>query len=155
MGVAEAYEGSEDSVSLKPLNEVKYRCRLATEHLERAGRLLSLRDWAGTASQLAVENFAKAVISVFEVPTWSHDPSDELNRLKERFPSDVEDLVEELVILVRETAPEHGRASYGEPSEGLLPSDIYEEDHASSAFEKSRKASEIAEMILDKMGIKI
>lgn len=144
-------------MSLNPLSEVKYRCRLATEHLERAGRLLSLRDWAGTvsASQLAVENFAKAVISVFEVPTWSHDPSDELNRLKESFPYGVEGLVEELVILVRETAPEHGRASYGEPIGGLLPSDLYGEGHASSAFEKGRKASEIAEMILEKMGIKI
>jgi len=70
-------------MSFNPLSEVRYRYRLAVEHLERAGRLFSLRDWVGTisSSQLAIENFAKAVISVFEVPTWSHDPSNQLNGL--------------------------------------------------------------------------
>ena len=63
-------------MSLNPLSEIKYRLRLASEHLQRAERLFNLGDWVGTvsSSQIAVENFAKAVIAVFEVPTWSHDP---------------------------------------------------------------------------------
>jgi HEPN domain-containing protein len=144
-------------MSFNPLSEVRYRYRLAVEHLERAGRLFSLSDWAGTisASQLAVENFAKAVVSVFEVPTWSHDPSNQLNGLMKKLPSDIEDLVKELASLVREMAPEHGRTSYGEPGMGLVPSDIYREDHASKAFEKGKKARKIAERVLEMLNIKI
>jgi HEPN domain-containing protein len=69
-------------MSFNPLSEVRYRYRLAMEHLKRAERLFSLRDWVGTTSsaQLAVENFAKAVIAVFEVPR-SIDRSN-ISRLK-------------------------------------------------------------------------
>lgn len=157
MGAAEADEGSKDFMSFNPLSEVRYRYKLAVEHLERAGRLFPLRDWVGTvsASQLAVENFAKAVIAVFEVPTWSHDPSNQLNSLILKLPRDVVDEVKELVSLVREMAPEHGRSSYGEPSVGLVPSDIYREDHASNAFEKGKKARKITETVLEKLNIKI
>lgn len=41
------------------------------------------------ASQPAIENFAKAVIAIFEVPTWSRDPSNQLNDLIEKLPNDV------------------------------------------------------------------
>lgn len=90
-------------MSFNPLSEVEYRYRLAVEQLERAERLFSLKDWVGTvsASQLTVENFAKAVIAIFEVPTWSHDPSGQLNRLISRFPAEAMDEVEELAALAR------------------------------------------------------
>ena len=101
-------------MSYNPLVEVKYRYRLAIEQLERARRLFSLRDWVGTVScsQLAVENFAKAVIAIFEVPTWSHDPSNQLNSLIRRLPSDLVNDIRELAAMAREAAPEHGRSSY-------------------------------------------
>jgi hypothetical protein len=72
-----------------------------------------------------------------------------------KLPSDIEDLVKELASLVREMAPEHGRTSYGEPGMGLVPSDIYREDHASKAFEKGKKARKIAERVLEMLNIKI
>ena len=105
-------------MSFSPLGEVKYRYRLGVEQLERAERLFSLGDWVGTvsSSQLAVENFAKAVIAVFDVPTWSHDPSDQLNSLVGRLPGGLVDDVRELALMARELAPEYGRSSYGEPS---------------------------------------
>lgn len=144
-------------MSFNPLSEVRYRYRLAVEHLERAGRLFSLRDWVGTisSSQLAVENFAKAVISVFEVPTWSHDPSNQLNGLMKKLPSDIEDVVKELASLARGMAPEHGRSSYGEPSAGLVPSDIYKEEHATDALTNAKKAGEIAEKVLARLDVRI
>ncbi len=144
-------------MSFNPSSEVKYRYRLALEQLERAERLFSLRDWVGTvsASQLAVENFAKAVIATFEVPTWSHDPSNQLNGLIARLPSGVANEVKELAASAREMAPEHGRASYGEPVAGLLPSDIYEEHHAKDALEKSRKARKIAERVLKSLNVRL
>ena len=143
-------------MSFNPLSEVRYRYRLAVEHLERAERLFSLRDWVGavSASQMAVENFAKAVIVVFEVPTWSHDPSNQLNGLMEKLPSDAVDDVKGLAGLARELASEHGRSSYGEPSAEMVPSDIYREDHASNALEKCRKAREITEKVLNRLNIR-
>lgn len=144
-------------MSLNPLREVGYRYRLAVEQLERAERLFSLRDWVGTVScsQLAVENLAKAVIAVFEVPTWSHDPSNQLNGLIERLPSHVVGEVKELAALARDMAAEHGRTSYGEPSAGLTPSDIYGEDHASNALKISRNARIFAERVLKGLNIKL
>ena len=141
-------------MSLNPVREVDYRRRLAIEHLQRAEKLFSLKDWVGTVSscQLAVENFARAIIAVFEVPTWSHDPSDQLKGLISRFPSGLTDKVNELADIVMEMAPEHGRSTYGEPSEGLLPSDIYGEEHALNALGKAKRAREIAEKTLRILG---
>jgi len=143
-------------MSFNPLSEVRYRYRLALEQLERAEKLFSLKDWVATvsASQLAVENFAKAVIATFEVPMWSHDPSNQLNRLIERLPNNAAGEAKELATLAREIAPEHGRSSYGEPDAGLLPSDIYEEHHASNALEEGRKAKTIAERVLNRLMVR-
>lgn len=144
-------------MTLNPLTEVRYRYRLAIEHLERAERLFALGDWAGTvsASQLAVENFAKAVIAVFEVPTWSHDPSGQLRSLIGRLPTEAADDVRELADMAEELAPEHGRSSYGEPTIGLLPSDIYREPHAHDALEKARKAKVIADKVLGALYVEL
>jgi len=144
-------------MSFNPSSEVKYRYRLAVEQLERAERLFSLKDWVGTvsSSQLAIENFVKAVVAVFEVPTWSHDPSNQLKSLINKFPDDLLEDVKELAVMTREMAPEHGRASYGEPTAGLTPSDIYGEDHALIGLKKARKSGIIAERILDRLNIRI
>jgi HEPN domain-containing protein len=73
---------------IDPIGEARYRFRLASGHLARAERLLTLGDWAGVVhfSQLAVGNFAKAVTALYEVPTWSHDPSNQLLGLLDRAP---------------------------------------------------------------------
>ncbi|ABL78399.1 HEPN domain-containing protein [Thermofilum pendens] len=140
---------------INPVSEVRYRYRLAVEHLERAERLFSLGDWAGVVaySQLAVENFAKAVVAVFEVPTWSYDPSNQLRSLLDAVPLEARREAEELANIARDLAPEHGRTSYGEPSAGLVPSDIYKREHAVEALEKGRRARELAGKVLGAMGI--
>lgn len=132
-------------MSLNPLREVRYRFRLAKEHAERAGRLSELGDWVGVinSAQLAVENFAKALIAVFEVPTWSRDPSNQLLRLH-RLPLGIRGDAEELARLARDMAPERGRSTYGEPGRGLTPSDLYEERHARDALDKAFRAEEAA-----------
>lgn len=144
-------------MSFNPLGEVRYRYRLAVEQFGRAERLFSLGDWVGavSSSQLAVENFSKAVIAVFEVPTWSHDPSNQLGSLIERLREGLVGDVQELVVMVREMAPERGRSSYGEPSAGLTPSDIYEEGHASNALEKTKKARIIVERVLERLNVRL
>jgi len=141
-------------VSLNPRSEAKYRHRLALDHLKRAENLFSIRDWAGTisASQLAVENFTKAVIALFEVPTWGHDPSSQLDSLKDRIQSEFRGVARDLSLIASEIAPEHGRASYGEPATGMTPNDIYREEHASDALNKARRAHEISAQILKEIG---
>ena len=109
-------------MSLNPINEVKYRYRFASNHFKRAEQLLKLGDWSGAVSsaQLAVENFAKAVISVYEIPTWSHDPSGQLEGVIAKVPSELTSKAIRLASIVRTLAPEHGRSSYGEPERDLL-----------------------------------
>ena len=142
-------------MSLNPRSEARYRNRLALDHLRRAENLYSMRDWAGavSTSQLAVENFAKAVIALFEVPTWGHDPSTQLNNLTDRMPPEVTGAAKDLSLLASEIAPEHGRASYGEPTAGLTPNEIYKEAHASDALDKAREARKISAQILKGLGI--
>ncbi|MEM3727406.1 MAG: DNA-binding protein [Candidatus Bathyarchaeia archaeon] len=103
---------------------------------------------------LAIENFAKAVIAIFEVPTWGHDPSNQLNKLVEKLSNDIADNARKLAILAKETAPEHGRSTYGEPTAGLLPSDIYMENHALNALEKAKEAEEIVKKIFNQLNIR-
>lgn len=137
-------------MSLNPISEVKYRYRLAMEQLKRAERLYSLKDWVGVVSfsQLAAENFTKSIIAIFEVPTWSHDPSGQLESLIDRLPNELTDDLKKLAKIVRNLAPEHGRSSYREPNVGLTPSDIYREDHASDALRKAKESRKIAEKFL-------
>ena len=76
-----------------------------------------------------MENFTEAVIALFEVPTWSHDPSNQLHRLVNRLPDDIRDGIRELASMAHGVAPEHGRSSYGESSAGLAPSDLHKRAH--------------------------
>ena len=68
-------------------------------------------------------------------------------------PKSLIDSARELAILAGEMAPEHGRASYGEPVSGLTPSDIYKEDHATSSLEKAKKALVLANKVLAELGV--
>lgn len=144
-------------MSINPLSESRYRYRLAMEYLERAEKLFSLEDWVGTvsASQLAIENLAKTIIAIFEIPTWSHDPSAQLDNIIGKLPSDIVEDAKKLANLAMEIAPEHGRTTYGEPNTGLIPSDIYKREHALNALENARKAKEITKRILSKLNIKL
>ena len=142
-------------MTLNPLSEVRYRYRLALDHLRRARRMVNIEDWAGVvqSSQLAVENFAKSIIAIFEVPTWSHDPSTQLHRLKERAPESVRSFLKRLAEVSSELAPEHGRSSYGEPSRGLTPSDIYRRRHAMDSLRKAEETRKIVDKILKELGV--
>jgi HEPN domain-containing protein len=144
-------------MSLNPLNEIRYRHGLAMDHLKRAEISFSAGDWVGTvsASQLAIENFAKAVIATMEVPTWGHDPSNQLRNLVGRLPGILQGEIRELSSLAQEMAPEHGRSAYGEPTSGLLPGDIYKEHHASTALMKAKDARLKAEHALATLGVKL
>jgi len=137
-----------------PLNEVIYRFKLAKGYLREAINAFQRGDWRSTveASQLASENSAKAIIAFYRIPSWTPDPS---NELLELLHSSVRDLVEELAMIVRTLAPEHGRSTYGEPTRGLTPWDIYEKSDAERALNMAKKAIENTVKILQVLNVKI
>ena len=142
-------------MSIDPLAEVEYRYRLALQHLGRAERMYRIGDWPSTVrfAQLAIENFTKSLIAIFEIPTWSHDPSNQLMRLREKFPKHMVHDVEELANITREVAPEHDRSTYGEPSRGLTPDDVYNERHVLEILSKAKRARDIVKRMLKEMKV--
>jgi len=81
-------------------------------------------------AQLCIENAAKAVISCFQIPSWSHNPSDELHEVIAENRSKIlhfadSALIQRLEALAEAAhlvAPEHGRASYGDIRARIPPS---------------------------------
>ncbi|MFP3237166.1 MAG: HEPN domain-containing protein [Vulcanisaeta sp.] len=140
-----------------PMDEVRYRYKLAINYLRDANEAFNRGDWRGTVAnaQLSAENAAKAVITVYRVPSWSHDPSGELQELVDRMPRELADLVIELANIAKRLAPEHGRSTYGEPSMGLTPWDIYTQGDAENALGMAKRAVEIMKAILRTLGINV
>ena len=142
-------------MSLNPREEALYRLELARGYLERARKALALGDFADTMgeAQLSVENSAKAVISCFQIPSWSHDPSEELlDVIKYNQLSIIELLGEEflrrlieLAEKVHVIAPEHGRSTYGDVERRIPPWRIYSEEDARKGLNYAEDAYEVAE----------
>jgi len=134
-----------------PMEEVKYRARLAKGYLDSATRLFQLNDWRGVVAnaQLAAENAAKAIISLFREPSWSHDPSLELSEIKSNLPTEYHELIDELAMIAHRLAPEHARSTYGEPSLGLTPWDIYKEADARKALDMAKRSIKIMEKLIE------
>lgn len=139
-----------------PLSEVRYRAKLAERYLADAEDAFKRGDFRGTvaASQLAAENAAKAVVAVYRVPSWSHDPSHELREAAAQMPASLKPLAEELASMAELLAPEHGRATYGEPTRGLTPWELYTREDAETALQRAKKAVELANTILKKLEIR-
>ena len=140
-----------------PADEVNYGYRLAINYLREANEAFSRGDWRGTvaAAQLSAENAAKAIIAVYRIPSWSHDPSGELEDIMANLPGDLANLVGELAVMVRRLAPEHGRSTYGEPERGLTPWEIYSRGDAEAALGMARRAVEIMRAVLRALGIEV
>jgi HEPN domain-containing protein len=135
---------------IDPESEVRYRVRLAEGYLREAEENFKREDFRATvaASQLAAENAAKAIIAIFRIPSWSHDPSHELREVISQLPQSLRPLAEELAGIAQLLAPEHGRVTYGEPTRGLTPWEIYGREDAEKALQLAKKAVELMRLIL-------
>jgi HEPN domain-containing protein len=143
------------ALSYDPRSEVLYRVRLAELYLADAEVAYTRGDFRTTvaSSQLAAENAAKAVIAVYRIPSWSHDPSHELREVADQVPETLRPLIEELADIAGTLAPEHGRATYGEPTRGLTPWDIYGRGDAERAVNYARRAVELMRTVLRELGV--
>lgn len=137
-------------MKIDPLAEVNYRHKLSLEYLKKAEKFLGTGDYKESveASQLSVENAAKAVVALRRIPSWTNDPSDELLEVACELPANYRGYAEKLAYLAHELAPEHGVTTYGKPTEGLTPWEIYDEVKAREALCKAKKANELMELIL-------
>ncbi len=144
-------------MEIDPEEEVLYRFRLAEEHLETAAMRFRAGDWAGVvqSSQLAAKNAAKAVISHFHIPSWTHDPSRELREILEELPEDLRSSAERLAEISETLAPKHGRTSYGVPDKRLTPKQLYDMGRAGKSLKAARKSLEISRNILKGLGYSI
>jgi HEPN domain-containing protein len=135
---------------IDPESEVRYRVRLVEGYLREAEENFKREDFRATvaASQLAAENAAKAIIAIFRIPSWSHDPSHELREVISQLPQSLRPLAEELAGIAQLLAPEHGRVTYGEPTRGLTPWEIYGREDAEKALQLAKKAVELMRLIL-------
>jgi HEPN domain-containing protein len=149
--------GKDTALRINPRGEAEYRLRLSKNYLKRAEASFVSGDFATCVlfSQTAVKNAAKAIIAICKVPSWSHDPSAELRDLlrenREHIVKRDEKLafnIESLAGISHELAPEHGRATYGEPERGLTPEELYDKDYASSVLKRAREAVKTASRAL-------
>lgn len=139
--------------------EAKYRLTLAQGYLKRAEEASKHGDHLAVISnsQLSVENSAKAVISCFRIPSWSHDPSNELlevtesnrDKIEKRTGINVYHALSTLASYSSNLAPEHGRMSYGDPSLRIPPWDLANAKRAKEALSYARESVEIAKKFIE------
>ena len=141
--------------------EARYRLSIAGEHLHRAieemenfKRDASRAHLVGCAAeaQLCIENSAKAVISVFRIPSREHDPSaellDVLVEIRDKIGEELGRSLEELANIASKLAPEHIRATYGDETRRIPPSELYDEVTVKGFIDDAEKAQAIAERFL-------
>ncbi len=137
----------------------------AKDSFERAERCFNINDWRGTIqnAQLAIELSAKAIISLFEEPDWTHSPDAQLVRVIEERKDDLlsgldKSFLDEILQIandVKFSAPWHGWSVYGKEDEeqGIWISavDLCSEGIAKEMFEKGRRVIKITQDFFNKV----
>jgi HEPN domain-containing protein len=138
-------------LKIDPSSELDYRVKLSLEYLSRAEKFFFTEDYKESveASQLSIENAAKAIVALKRLPSWSHDPSEELLEVAEELSEGKRVHAKELAEIAHALAPEHGVTTYGRPTEGLTPWEIYDKQKAHYALEKAKRAKELMKLILN------
>jgi HEPN domain-containing protein len=133
----------------------------AGSFFKRAERCFKERDWQGSIqnSQLAIELSAKALISLFEEPEWTHNPHAQFRRIIEDRRKEIEkifgsDFFNELYAIIEEikkSSPWHGWCIYGKEDEDgkwISAVDLCTEDVARNLFESARRCFTVIEKFL-------
>lgn len=124
----------------------------AQKDLSRAIKYFELKDWVTIVhySQLAIEKSAKAAISCFEAYEWTYNPSEQLKKLIRKGFLNEDSL--EVASYTNESAPWHGRSTYGGLSKGKWksPSELCTEEVSIQLLDNAKKSvSKVAKFIED------
>ncbi len=127
--------------------EFKYRIGLASGFFAEAEQDYDLKRWRSCVdnSQLAIENSAKAILALFEIPPKTHDPAKHLTNLVKNknliksISQKIESLLPDIIAFGLE---EHIMTDYGDEATLTLPWDIFTEESASDALTTARKCVE-------------
>lgn len=107
-------------------------------------------------AQLCIEHSAKAIISLFEEPEWTHDPSRQLLRIlaEGRMGEKTRDKLKILSEDARIASPWHGISTYGKISGGIrLPaSEICTREIAEEMLSRAKTSLGIAEEFIEAWG---
>ena len=141
---------------MKNLTEAKRRMMDAEDCLRTAQELFLAKLYRGCVqnSQSCVELCAKAVISIFSEPDWTHDPGRQLQAILKSHKAEFDKVVsEELIRLAQnatELAPWHGKTTYGEEMQGeFVPAvELCTEEKAEWALGKAKIAFDVANKFL-------
>jgi len=132
--------------------EAERRIRISERHLKEAKEAWKRNDFPEVVghSQLSVENAAKAVISCFRIPSWSHDPSQELRGAVREVDMDewMRKRIESLADSAHILAPEHGRSDYGTLTR--LPEELYGKENAEEVLRMAEEGFECAAAFIRK-----
>jgi len=137
---------------MTPLEDAKYRMKLAREHMEDGVFEFDHGRWskAALSAQLSVENSAKAVIALFGPLAKTHDLAGTLLELRSSTTThEQKRLIERLAELTEKFGvKEHVLTSYGDEVALKTPREIYDQSKAKRTLEMAQAAVEMAlEMI--------
>ena len=133
---------------MTPLEDAKYRVKLAREHLEDAIFEHDHGRWSKTAlsAQLSVENSAKAVISFFGPLSKTHDLAGTLLELRSSNMSEDQKKAMGRLSEITEKfgVKEHVLTSHGDEVALKTPREIYDQSKAKRALDMAQEALDIA-----------
>jgi len=129
-----------------------YRLKVAQGFLEESRQDVQLRRWRSAVdnAQLAVENSAKAVLSLVAPIGKTHNPALQLreNLSKGHFPADIAEKVERLAECAEQLGFDvHIQTDYGDETGRLTPWDLFDENDACQAQSLAQESVYLADTI--------
>ena len=133
-----------------------YRLKVAQGFLEESRQDIQLRRWRSAVdnAQLAVENSAKAVLSLVAPIGKTHNPAPQLreNLSKGHFLADIAEKVERLAECAEQLGFDvHIQTDYGDETGRLTPWDLFDEKDALQAQCLAQESVVLADTIIRKV----
>jgi HEPN domain-containing protein len=130
-----------------------YRLKVAQGFLEESSQDVQLRRWRSAVdnAQLAVENSAKAVLSLVAPIGKTHNPAPQLRETlsKGHFSAEISEKVERLAECAEQLGFDvHIQTDYGDETGRLTPWDLFDEKDAHQAQSLAQESVDLADTII-------
>jgi len=134
------------------LDEAAYRMALSAGFLAEAEQDLTLERWRSCVdnAQLVVENAGNVVLALFNVPSKTHDPAQQIAAMlrEQELPEDIRvRILEILPDLLAFGKREHFLTDYGDETTYTLPWDLFDGGAADKALVTARRTLERAKKV--------